>query len=201
MEQYIKVRILDGMMIMVRMSRLERMKPWEWKGRFRRIEWLLVTNIRLRNFCCMKLSRFHSQAMEREITKRRQVIELLGQGKKYYDRWAAKIKGKAENYLKIANALQGKPPHFKHSICAILIPIFTNLYITFHIFSLYGEAEIVATAYSNFGQRVKKVSNWILTFSVLRDRNPHWHVHECSRVITYCVTGSSEAKGKKCWVK
>ena len=47
--------------------------------------------------------------MEREITKRRQVIELLGQGKKYYD-------------------------------------------------SLYGEAEIVATAYSNFGQRVKKVA-------------------------------------------
>ena len=29
----------------------------------------------------------HVQAMEREITKRRQVIELLGQGKKYYDRW------------------------------------------------------------------------------------------------------------------
>ena len=28
----------------------------------------------------------HVQAMEREITKRRQVIELLGQGKKYYDR-------------------------------------------------------------------------------------------------------------------
>merc|ERR1719341_867966 len=49
------------------------------------------------------------KAMEREITKRRQVIELLGQGKKYYD-------------------------------------------------SLYGEAEIVATAYSNFGQRVKKVA-------------------------------------------
>jgi hypothetical protein len=24
--------------------------------------------------------------MEREITKRRQVIEMLGQGKKYYDR-------------------------------------------------------------------------------------------------------------------
>ena len=67
------------------------------------------------------------KAMEREITKRRQVlcpppsfkiqniaifllqvIELLGQGKKYYD-------------------------------------------------SLFGEAEIVATAYSNFGNRVKKV--------------------------------------------
>ena len=46
--------------------------------------------------------------MEREITKRRQVIELLGQGKKYYD-------------------------------------------------SLLGEAEIVATAYSNFGNRVKKL--------------------------------------------
>jgi len=48
------------------------------------------------------------KAMEREITKRRQVIELLGQGKKYYD-------------------------------------------------SLLGEAEIVATAYSNFGNRVKKL--------------------------------------------
>jgi len=48
------------------------------------------------------------KAMEREITKRRQVIELLGQGKKYYD-------------------------------------------------SLFGEAEIVATAYTNFGNRVKKV--------------------------------------------
>ena len=30
----------------------------------------------------------NSQAMEREITKRRQVIELLGQGKKYYDRYS-----------------------------------------------------------------------------------------------------------------
>ena len=30
----------------------------------------------------------NSQAMEREITKRHQVIELLGQGKKYYDRYS-----------------------------------------------------------------------------------------------------------------
>jgi len=48
------------------------------------------------------------KAMEREIRKRRQVIELLGQGKKYYE-------------------------------------------------SVFGEAEIVATAYSNFGNRVNKV--------------------------------------------
>jgi len=48
------------------------------------------------------------KAMEREVTKRKHVIELLVQGKKYYD-------------------------------------------------SLYGEAEIVATAYTNFGNRVKKV--------------------------------------------
>ena len=34
------------------------------------------------------ISYTNSQAMEREITKRRQVIELLGQGKKYYDRYS-----------------------------------------------------------------------------------------------------------------
>ena len=33
-------------------------------------------------------------------------------------------------------------------------------YIQHRIFSLYGEAEIVATAYSNFGQRVKKVRSF-----------------------------------------
>ena len=33
-----------------------------------------------------------------------------------------------------------------------------------YIFSLYGEAEIVATAYSNFGQRVKKVSSALRNF-------------------------------------
>lgn len=48
------------------------------------------------------------KAMDREVTKRKHVIELLSQGKKYYD-------------------------------------------------SLYGEAEIVATAYTNFGNRVSKV--------------------------------------------
>ena len=49
------------------------------------------------------------KAEEREISKRRKVIELLGQGKKYYD-------------------------------------------------SLYHEADIVATAYSNFSKRVKNVA-------------------------------------------
>ena len=34
------------------------------------------------------ISYTNSQAMEREITKRRQVIELLGQGRKYYDRYS-----------------------------------------------------------------------------------------------------------------
>jgi len=48
------------------------------------------------------------KAMEKEVTKRKQVIELLCQGRKYYD-------------------------------------------------SLYGEAEIVATAYTNFGTRVINV--------------------------------------------
>ena len=162
-------------------------------------EWLTVAKGGIWEGNC---SQFCSQAMEREITKRRQVIELLGQGKKYYDRWAAKIQEKNRITWNLsAIALEGHQPFFKYSIFVNIIPILTNLKIIFHIFSLYGEAEIVATAYSNFGQRVKKVSNWILTFSVLRDRNPLWHVHECSRVITYCVTGSSEAKGKKCWVK
>ena len=36
-------------------------------------------------------------------------------------------------------------------------------YTQLHIFSLYGEAEIVATAYSNFGQRVKKVRSFDFT--------------------------------------
>ena len=47
--------------------------------------------------------------MEREISKRKKVIELLGQGKKFYD-------------------------------------------------DLYKEVKIVATAYSNFGHRVKNVA-------------------------------------------
>jgi len=64
------------------------------------------------------------KAMEREITKRRQVIELLGQGKKYYD-------------------------------------------------SLFGEAEIVATAYSNFGNRVKKVEGKLAEkMPLLVDKDP-----------------------------
>ena len=42
-----------------------------------------------------------------------------------------------------------------------------------YIFSLYGEAEIVATAYSNFGQRVKKVSN-LLDFDYDNSLYPRW---------------------------
>ena len=54
-----------------------------------------------------------------------------------------------------------------------------------YIFSLYGEAEIVATAYSNFGQRVKKVSNLI-------------DFEEKPSLTTLCVPGGSEAEGEKC---
>ena len=49
------------------------------------------------------------KAMEREISERRKIIKLLGQGQKYYD-------------------------------------------------SFYEEAEIVASAYSNFGKRIKSVA-------------------------------------------
>ena len=44
-----------------------------------------------------------------------------------------------------------------NSDCAFLTP---EQYTQLFIFSLYGEAEIVATAYSNFGQRVKKVRSF-----------------------------------------
>ena len=78
--------------------------------------------------------------MEREITKRRQVIELLGQGKKYYDRYSW-TSGRNIEYAFFS----------------------LEQYTQLNIFSLYGEAEIVATAYSNFGQRVKKVRSFYFT--------------------------------------
>ena len=54
--------------------------------------------------------------------------------------------------------MTGTVEHLETNIkYALLSP---KQYFQLHVSSLYGEAEIVATAYSNFGQRVKKVRSF-----------------------------------------